>query len=69
MAALVAIGDSLVVSSSEVGEMFEVFEMTPEEEDDDEETSTMSGASFSLKELFLTVNFWDKSFDWSVGEL
>ena len=49
--------------------MFEVFEMTPEDEDDDEETSTMSGASFSLKELFLTVNFWDKSFDWSVGEL
>ena len=69
MAALVAIGDSLVVSSNEVGEMFEVFEMTPEDKDDDEETSTMSGASFSLKELFLTVNFWDKSFDWSVGEL
>ena len=69
MAALVAIGDSLEVSSSEVGETFDVFEMTPEDEDDDEETSTMSGASFSLKELFLTVNFCDRSFDWSTGVL
>ena len=67
MTALVAIGDSLEVSSGEVGETFDVFEMTPE--DDDEETSTMSGASFSLKELFLTVNFCDRSLDWSTGVL
>ena len=69
MAALVAIGDSLEVSSGEVGETFDVFEMTPEDNDDDEETSTMSGASFSLKELFLIVNFCERSLDWSTGVL
>ena len=65
--ALVAIGEFLGGSSGEVGEVFDVLEMIPDEDEEEDDTSTMQGADFSLEELLITVNFCVKSFVWSVG--